>query len=241
MTAYDSRYRATASRITLDAGEPLVVSGAAESSYDCESAYNLDGTGSTPMNRPGRPPDGARRTPTRPPARPPRCSPAPPDLHIAAYNVLGRPQQFTLLNSPIAYAGFRMTGGDLVVAMPLCSGETVESAKIAVPSKDEEKGGFETLWSARGPRTAEARGGIFQGSAQRRGTKDLSGALPDEFYVDTRQVRKDRTVNGSGYVDLAELESVDLADGEFVTHEGKVMTRAEINAQLPCNKKDKQK
>ncbi len=59
--------------------------------------------------------------------------------------------------------------------------------------------------------------------------------------METRQGGKRETSTGSGYVDLAELKSVELADDEYVTYKGEVMTRAEINAQLPCNKKDKQK
>ncbi|WP_405809444.1 RHS repeat-associated core domain-containing protein [Streptomyces sp. NBC_01520] len=42
--SYDSRYRATETRISLDAEEPLVVSGAAAATYSFATAYNLDGT-----------------------------------------------------------------------------------------------------------------------------------------------------------------------------------------------------
>ncbi|MFF3993448.1 hypothetical protein ACFYX8_09070 [Streptomyces cyaneofuscatus] len=143
-------------------------------------------------------------------------------------------------NAPITYSGFRMEGAGLLVAMPLCPGETVESAEIVVPRKDKKESGFETLWSAREPRTAEARGGVFQVNGPdsfARVTKELSGTLPDEFYVDTRQVRDGKEVNGSGYVDLTELDSAELRDDEFITHKGKVMTRDEINAQAYCGGK----
>jgi len=113
-------------------------------------------------------------------------------------------------------------------------------AAIVVPRKDKTVDDFETLWSAREPRTAEARGGVFQVNGPdsfATVTKELSGTLPDEFYVDTRQVRDGKEVSGSGYVDLAELDSAELRDDEFITHKGKIMTRTEINAQLPCDKR----
>ncbi|MGW6289582.1 hypothetical protein [Streptomyces sp. NPDC055107] len=142
----------------------------------------------------------------------------------------------------IMYAGFRMDGSELVVAMPVCRDETITGAAVYVRTEDEKKISFETLWSAREPRTAEARTGVFRVNSPRdfaTVTEQLSGALPDEFYVETRQERKGEAGSASGYVDLAELKSADLADGEFVTYEGKIMTRAEINAQHPCNQRKK--
>ncbi|MFE1365151.1 hypothetical protein ACFW84_13045 [Streptomyces anulatus] len=144
-----------------------------------------------------------------------------------------------LVNGPVeTFSGFRMDGSELLVAMPLCSGDSLESADVVV---DSDKGdGFETLWSARGPRTAEARDGVFHVNSPHSFTtvtKQLSGALPGEFFVETRQGGKREYMTESGYVDLAQLKSVELADDEFVTYKGKVMTQAEINAQLPCNKK----
>ncbi|MFH8885362.1 hypothetical protein [Streptomyces californicus] len=148
-----------------------------------------------------------------------------------------------LTNGPVdTVAGFRMDGADVLVAMPLCSGDRVESAVVAVDS--DQGDGFETLWSAREPRTDEARGGVFHVNSPRSFTtvtKELSGAPPGEFFVETQQGGKRKAATESGYVDLAELKSVELADGEFVTYKGEVMTRAEINAQLPCNQKDEQK
>ncbi|MGW1201542.1 hypothetical protein [Streptomyces cyaneofuscatus] len=141
---------------------------------------------------------------------------------------------------PEKFSGFRMEGTGLLAAMPLCPDETITGAAIVVPRKDRTADGFETLWSAREPRTAEARGGVFQVNGPdslATVTKELSGTLPDEFYVDTRQVRDGKEVNGSGYVDLTELDSAELRDDEFITHKGKVMTRDEINAQASCDKK----
>ncbi|WP_234320602.1 RHS repeat domain-containing protein [Streptomyces sp. NRRL B-1381] len=106
VTAYDSRYRATASRITLDAGEPLVVSGAAESSYDFETAYNLDGTVQY-TNEPavaGLPAERVAYTYTSTGQTASVSSGASGYLHSAAYDVLGRPQQFTLAVSGAAEA-----------------------------------------------------------------------------------------------------------------------------------------
>lgn len=146
----------------------------------------------------------------------------------------------TLTSGPvITYAGFRLDGSDLLVAMPLCSGDKVESAAVVVESGKGD--GFETLWSAREPRSDEVRSGVFHVNSQRSFatvTKQLSGALPGEFYVETRQDRKGRIVTDSGYVDLSEIKSVELAGNEFVTHKGKIMTRDEINAQAYCGEKE---
>lgn len=98
---------------------------------------------------------------------------------------------------------------------------------------------MERTWASYG---RGAHRGVFRVNGPRsfaRVAKELSGALPDEFRVETRQERKGGAGGGSGYVDLAELKSADLADGEFVTHEGEIMTRAEINAQHPCNQRKK--
>ncbi|MFJ9305883.1 hypothetical protein [Streptomyces cyaneofuscatus] len=124
--------------------------------------------------------------------------------------------------------------------MPLCPDETITGAAIVVPRKDKTVDDFETLWSAREPSTAEARGGVFHVNGPDSFvtvTKELSGTLPDEFYLDTRQVRDGKEVSGSGYVDLTELDSAELGDNEFITHKGKVMTRDEINAQAYCGGK----
>ncbi|MFF2534708.1 hypothetical protein [Streptomyces cyaneofuscatus] len=96
------------------------------------------------------------------------------------------------------------------------------------------------LWSAREPSTAEARSGVFHvnsPSSFTTVTKPLSGTLPNTFYVQSQHLRAGEETTKSGYVDLGKLRSAELADGEFLTYKGAVMTRAEINAQLPCNKR----
>ncbi|MEW5542669.1 hypothetical protein AB1339_34110 [Streptomyces cyaneofuscatus] len=141
---------------------------------------------------------------------------------------------------PEKFSGFRMEGTALLAAMPLCPDETITGAAIVVPRKDETVDDFETLWSAREPSTAEARSGVFHvnsPSTFTTVTKPLSGTLPNTFYVQLQHLRAGEEATKSGYVDLGELRSAELADGEFLTYRGAVMTRAEINAQLPCNKR----
>lgn len=140
-----------------------------------------------------------------------------------------------MTNGPVETpSGFRLDGSALVVAMPVCRDETITGSEIVVRGE----GGFETLWSAREPRTAQAREGVFQVNSPRdfaTVTKELSGALPKTFYLELVHIRDGEETTRSGYVDLDKARSAELADGEFVTHKGKIMTRTEINAQLPCN------
>ncbi|MFI8963688.1 hypothetical protein ACIGO8_16420 [Streptomyces sp. NPDC053493] len=135
--------------------------------------------------------------------------------------------------------GFRWAGGGLVVAAPLCPSESVDQARVSVPSAADGRGdGFDTLWSAGGPVTDEARGGTFSvGSSTsfRNVEKPLSGALPDEFYVEIRLAEPGRTAEGrDGTVDLTKLKGTRLRDGEFMTWTGKVLTRGQLDAQLRC-------
>lgn len=106
VTAYDSRYRATASKIALDAEDPLVVSGAAQSSYAFETAYNLDGTVQY-TNEPaagGLPAERVAMTYTSTGQTTSVSSGTSGYLHSASYDVLGRPQQLTLAVSGAAEA-----------------------------------------------------------------------------------------------------------------------------------------
>ncbi|MFJ9526320.1 RHS repeat domain-containing protein [Streptomyces cyaneofuscatus] len=106
VTAYDSRYRTTASQISLDAKDPLVVSGAAQSSYAFETAYNLDGTvqyTSEPAAG-GLPAERVAMTYTSTGQTASVASGTSGYLHSASYDVLGRPLQLTLAVSGAAEA-----------------------------------------------------------------------------------------------------------------------------------------
>lgn len=155
-------------------------------------------------------------------------------LTVAAFSGLSG---CVLTNGPVETpSGFRLDGSDLVVAMPVCRDETITGAEIVIRGE----GGFKTIWSARGPRTAEARAGIFRVNSPRdfaTVTKKLSGPLPNRFYLDLVHARDGKETTRSGHVDLKKARLAELADGEFVTHKGEITTRDEINAQLSCNKK----
>ncbi|MCX4484660.1 RHS repeat-associated core domain-containing protein [Streptomyces anulatus] len=106
VTVYDSLYRATASQVTLDAKDPLVVSGTAQSSYAFEAAYNLDGTVQY-TNEPaaaGLPAERVAMTYTSTGQTTSVSSGASGYLHGAVHDVLGRPQQLTLAVSGAAEA-----------------------------------------------------------------------------------------------------------------------------------------
>lgn len=134
--------------------------------------------------------------------------------------------------------GVRMGGGEVVVADPMCPSESLAGALVSVSSDGGGRGdGFETLWSVSGPVSAEARSGVFHIRSARSFRAEemaLVGRLPDSFFVETRLVVDGRTEEGDdGAIDL-EARAAQLAAGEYVTWEGKVLTRDQINAQRKC-------
>ncbi|MFJ8871305.1 hypothetical protein ACIRD6_36840 [Streptomyces sp. NPDC102473] len=147
-----------------------------------------------------------------------------------------------LTNEPVPMDfGYRMEGGELVVAAPLCPAENIYGAVIETAVDGEGRNdGFETLWSASGPRSPQVSRGVFVVDSTRSFTtqeKPRSKPLPKLFYVATRTGSAGEVKEaGSGTVDLGQLKSAELADDEFLTYEGKVMTREEINAQRTCPK-----
>lgn len=135
--------------------------------------------------------------------------------------------------------GFRLEGGAVTVAAPLCPSETVVGAETYISVDGEGDGdGFTRLWRASDPRSSEAVAGVFfVNTGKSFGTieKPLSVTQPKKFYVAVRYAG-DAEFSRSGYVDLARVKSAELTDDEFLTYEGKVMTREEINAQRTCPK-----
>ncbi|MEV4461210.1 RHS repeat-associated core domain-containing protein [Microbispora sp. NPDC049633] len=103
--AYDGQYRATSTRIDIDPNDPMVVSGAAKSSYTFASDYNLDGTlkSSTEPAAAGLAEEriSLAYTPT---GQVNGLTGTTDYLQKADYNALGRPLQFTLGLSGAAQA-----------------------------------------------------------------------------------------------------------------------------------------
>ncbi|MGV9454436.1 hypothetical protein [Streptomyces sp. NPDC003635] len=135
--------------------------------------------------------------------------------------------------NPPDFGYARASDGSLVVAYPLCPGDRVTGAEIAVLDD-----GFTTLWKATGPRSPDVGQGLFaigDNTAFAQEVHPLRGALPEGFYVSVFEVVNGKAVDGrDGWIDLSRLRNIHLDAGEFMTHTGKVMTRADINAQLPC-------
>ncbi|WP_406395283.1 hypothetical protein [Streptomyces sp. NBC_00887] len=137
--------------------------------------------------------------------------------------------------------GYRMEGGEIAVAAPLCPTGRIHGARIEIGVDGEGRGdGFETLWSASGPRSPEVRLGVFfvdSMSSFDTQEQPRSKPLPKVFYVSTRTGSAGKVTEAdSGSVDLSRLKSAKLGDDEFLTYGGKVMTRKEINAQRRCKK-----
>ncbi|MFI6286663.1 RHS repeat-associated core domain-containing protein [Streptomyces sp. NPDC051018] len=103
--AYDSLYRATRSEIQLDAQEPLVTAGAAQTSYTFTSAFNLDGTlqSSTDPAAGGLPAETVQNQYTST-GQPTSVSGTSGYLLDASYSPQGQPQQLTLGVSDAAEA-----------------------------------------------------------------------------------------------------------------------------------------
>lgn len=134
----------------------------------------------------------------------------------------------------------------MVISYPRCPSEELVGATFYVSSEAEGQADgvddlFETKWSARRPASAEVRDGVFFIGSARSFTdeeKPLAGRLPDEFYVETHVVVDGHPEHGrDSSVDLAEVRAAQLADDEYVTWEGKVVTRDQIDAQRKCGVK----
>ncbi|CAM5675743.1 hypothetical protein [Streptomyces aurantiogriseus] len=125
--------------------------------------------------------------------------------------------------------------GGVLIAYPLCPGAEVSGAEVQVLLDD----GFKKLWSARGPRSPDVRGGLFEvgnGAGFTQEERRLSGKLPDGFYVGVSESVGGRETDGrDGWIDLSRLEGARLGEGEYMTHTGKVLTRAAVNAQRRCS------
>lgn len=98
IVTYDTLYRPTKTQLLLDANEPLVLAGAAQTNYTFEGAFNLDGTvqNSTEPAAGGLPAETIenRYTPTGQPTA--VYSGTSGYLQGASYSELGLPQQLTL-------------------------------------------------------------------------------------------------------------------------------------------------
>ncbi|MFF3322717.1 RHS repeat-associated core domain-containing protein [Streptomyces sp. NPDC002889] len=98
VVTYDNLYRATATQLSLDAKEPLVVAGAAQATYSFGTAYNLDGTvqHTTEPAAAGLPAETIERryTPTGQPTS--VFSGTSGYLQAASYSATGQVQQLTL-------------------------------------------------------------------------------------------------------------------------------------------------
>ncbi|MDT9688869.1 hypothetical protein Q5762_10975 [Streptomyces sp. P9(2023)] len=139
--------------------------------------------------------------------------------------------------------GFRLdASGNLVVAYPLCATSEVDGASIYVEAvgEGEDGNGFTTLWSATTAATEEAKRGLFTVGVQssfRNELRPLKAPLPDGFYVAVMERVHGKEKNGQDHwVTLARLKNKILAPDEYLTEEGKTLTRDEINAQAYCSK-----
>jgi hypothetical protein len=135
--------------------------------------------------------------------------------------------------NPPDFGYARSPEGGLVVAYPVCPGTTVSGAEVYADDDD-----FTTLWKAGGPRSPEVAQGLFEVGSDAGFVREevpLRGELPEGFYVSVFEKADGKGDDGrDGWIDLSRLDGARLGEGEFMTHTGKVMTRADIDAQLTC-------
>ncbi|MFI2734606.1 hypothetical protein [Streptomyces sp. NPDC018711] len=140
--------------------------------------------------------------------------------------------------------GFRLDGaGNVIVAYPLCAANEIAGASIYVnaPGKGEDGDGFTTLWSATGPRTEEAKRGVFTVGTSAdfaKETRPLKARLPEDgFYVSVKELSGGKQEDGRDHwVVPSLLKGKKPAADEWSTDKGKVLTRDEINSQAYCEK-----
>jgi len=140
--------------------------------------------------------------------------------------------------NPAKFGYRKAQGGGIVVAYPLCPGDTVYGAKISV-RVNERDFDFKTLWQAEEPASKRVEAGTFSvgtGESFHMVKRALKGKPPSGFYVEVVEIRDGKQVDGrDGWIDLKRLTSASLKSDEFMTHEGEVMTRHQIDAQLNCH------
>ncbi|MFI0928323.1 hypothetical protein ACH4TP_31040 [Streptomyces sp. NPDC021012] len=138
--------------------------------------------------------------------------------------------------------GFRLDGaGNVIVAYPLCATNEIAGASVYVdvPGEGEDGNGFTTLWSATGPKTKEAKRGVFTVGTSAdfaKETRPLKARLPEDgFYVSVKELSGGKQEDGRDHwVVPSLLKGKKPAADEWSTDKGKVLTRDEINSQAYC-------
>ncbi|MFJ6993948.1 hypothetical protein [Streptomyces sp. NPDC003090] len=138
------------------------------------------------------------------------------------------------------YFGFRLdSAGNLIVAYPLCPSREVYGAQVQVEAPAGSGESFTTVWHATRPASEEARSGVFvvgNKDSFLNEHKPLRGGLPDGFHVWVTELVEGKTDEGQAdWVVPSRLKGTELKPGEYLTPEGDVVTRADINAQALCN------
>ncbi|MEV0782725.1 hypothetical protein AB0I52_07010 [Streptomyces sp. NPDC050423] len=126
-----------------------------------------------------------------------------------------------------------------MIAYPICPAGKVSGAKITVLKVHKGKGSFETLWSAKDSTSSEVAQGVFTvgtSDSFRLKGKPLTKKLPEGFYVEvaeiTRQGKYD--LSRDSWIDQSVRPSSPLKAGEYLTSDGKIVSRKWVNDQVKC-------
>jgi hypothetical protein len=139
--------------------------------------------------------------------------------------------------------GYRQSSsGSVIIAYPMCPGQTVDGAAIVV-RVNRNSFDYKSLWKADKPADEEAARGLFtvgEPSSFTTVRQRLTEPLPQKFVITVRVEKDGRPADSvDGLINLKKLSSSDLKTGEYMTYTGKVMNRDQIDAQLKCNRRDK--
>jgi hypothetical protein len=134
--------------------------------------------------------------------------------------------------------GYKLTSaGDVLIAYPLCAGSSVYGAAVDVRVSEDDVN-VKRVWQAEDPVSDRVAEGLFTvgGTGSfRHERQPMRGSLPDLFFVTVQEKDADRLIEGlDAPVDLTRLEGVSLNSDQFMTEPGKVLTRQQIDAQIPC-------
>lgn len=129
--------------------------------------------------------------------------------------------------------------GNVVIAYPICPANKVSGSSITVLLEHGEKGSFRTLWSARNSTSKDVERGVFSvGTSTSFQIEEvpLRKTLPTGFYVGVEEVsRNDGNASSrDDWIDQSIRPSSPLKPGEYMTANGKIVSRKWVNDQLKC-------
>lgn len=131
-----------------------------------------------------------------------------------------------------AVFGYRLVDGVVEVAYPMCPGHDVTGVELRRGTSGNGEGPF--LWSGKGPRSEAVRRGVFTVDAPTSFTTTTDAhPLPWGVYVEVTEADGGGM---TGFLDLPKVRASHLTGPDSYFTEDGPRTRAEVNAQMGCNR-----